>query len=174
MEESGIVRRVDELGRIVIPKEIRKAFRIYEGSLLSVGVSNGQIVLSKYSKVGSLKEYAMSICEVLSNMLDCSVFVCDLENVIASTKKSINGKSITESLINNLLNKKCYILQKNESMMLSFYKEDVSTYVSQGILPIITEGDVIGGIVLYSVTEKYLTLEDLKVAQALAKLMGEL
>lgn len=173
MADSGIVRRVDELGRIVIPKEIRKAFRLYEGSTLSVSVNNNQIVLTKYSKVNSLKEYANLMCSVLHNMLECGVLICDLERIVASNKKSLTNKLLTESLINNFLNRKCYILQKESSMMLSLYTDDSLVYVSQGVIPVITEGDVVGGIVLYSTTTE-LNLTDLKVAQALAKLLGDI
>ena len=95
MANSGIIRRVDELGRIVIPKEIRKNFRLYEGSTLSISVNkNNEIVLTKYSRINNLCEYADIMIGILYENLNCGVLICDMESIISSSKKLLNNKKI--------------------------------------------------------------------------------
>lgn len=174
MAESGIIRRVDELGRIVIPKEIRKAYRLNEGSTLSINIQkNGEIVLTKFSKINSLYEFATIICESIFRVLECNVLICDTEKIVASNKKGLNNKQLNDNVIKNFFNRKCYILQKSVSMMMSLYDGDTSIYTSQAIVPIVCEGDVVGGIVLYSTCDKEITPSDLKCCQVISAFLGE-
>ena len=173
--ESGIVRRVDELGRIVIPKEIRKAYRLYEGSSLSINLQkNGEIVLTKFSKINSVYEFASILCDCLNKTLEVNVIICDNEKIVSSNKKSLNNKDLNENVIKNLLNRKNYILQKGVSMMMSLYIGDSNIYTSQSIVPIISDGDVVGGIILYTLNEKEITPYDLKTCQVVARFLGEI
>lgn len=175
MADSGIIRRVDELGRIVIPKEIRKNFRLYEGSTLSISVNkNNEIVLSKYSRVDSLYEYASVIVQILSNTLECVVLVCDMEKIVSSSKKGLANKALTEATICNFRSRKNYIFQKKDSMMPSIYDGDTSMYTSQGVLSIISDGDVVGGIIIYTTTDKDLTYDDIKICQVMASFLGDI
>ena len=120
METGGIIRRVDELGRIVIPKEIRKTYRLHEGSTLEINIlKSGEIVLSKYSKISSIYEFANIICESLSKVLEFNVLIWDTEKIVASNKKTLNNKLLNENVIKNFFNRKNYILQKSVSMMMS-------------------------------------------------------
>ena len=174
METGGIIRRVDELGRIVIPKEIRKTYRLHEGSTLEINIlKSGEIVLSKYSKISSIYEFANIICESLSRVLEFNVLICDTEKIVASNKKTLNNKLLNENIIKNFFNRKNYILQKSVSMMMSIYSNDTSIYTSQAIIPIICEGDVVGGIILYSLNEKEITTNDLKCCQVFSNFLGE-
>ncbi len=173
--ESGIVRRVDELGRIVIPKEIRKAYRLYEGSSLNINVQkNGEIVLTKFSKINSVYEFASVLGECLNKVLEVNVLICDNEKIVSSNKKSLNNKELNENVVKNFLNRKNYILQKGVSMMMSLFVGDNNLYTSQSIVPIIAEGDVVGGIILYTLNEKEITPHDLKTCQVVAKFLGEI
>lgn len=174
MGDSGIVRRVDELGRIVIPKEIRKAYRLHEGATLSINIQkNGEIVLTKFSKISSLYEFAETLCDVIFKTLECNVLICDTEKIVCSNKKTLNNKQLNDNVIQNFFNRKCYILQKSVSMMLSLYAGDTSIYTSQAIVPIIAEGDVVGGIVLYSLNETEISPNDLKCCKLVANFLGE-
>ena len=175
MAESGIIRRVDELGRIVIPKEIRKNFRMYEGSTLSISVNkNNEIVLSKYSRVGSISEYANLMTDVLHNNLECAVLICDMESIVSSSKKSLVGKKINSNMIANFQSRKNYIFQRKESMMPVIYDGDENIYTSQGIVPIVIEGDVAGGIVIFTTNDRELMIEDIKVCQVVANILGDI
>lgn len=174
MESSGIIRRVDELGRIVIPKEIRKAYRLHEGSSLEINIlKSGEIILTKYSKVSSLYEFASLMCESIYKVLECNVLICDTEKIIASNKKALNNKLLNENVVKSFLNRKNYILQKSVSMMMSIYQNDTNIYNSQAIIPIIAEGDIIGGIILYTLNDVEITTNDLKSCQIISNFLGE-
>lgn len=175
MANSGIIRRVDELGRIVIPKEIRKNFRLYEGSTLSISVNkNNEIVLTKYSRINNLCEYADIMIGILYENLNCGVLICDMESIISSSKKLLNNKKLNQNIITYFTNRKNYIFQKKDSMMPSLFEGDEAIYTSQCIVPIITEGDVVGGIIAYSTAEKVLDMEDVKICSVVAKILGDI
>jgi AbrB family transcriptional regulator (stage V sporulation protein T) len=175
MANSGIIRRVDELGRIVIPKEIRKNFRLYEGSTLSISVNkNNEIVLTKYSKINNLCEYADIMVGILYENINCGILICDMESVISSSKKLLCNKKLNQNIIAYFTNRKNYIFQKKESMMPSIFDGDETIYTSQCIVPIVSEGDVIGGIIAYSTSEKTLDIEDVKICSIVAKILGDI
>ena len=84
MKETGIVRKLDNLGRLVIPKEIRRCMRIKEGSPIEFGLlPNGEIVLCKYSLVNQISDYADEFCEILADIFDCVAIIGDRDKVIS-------------------------------------------------------------------------------------------
>ena len=95
MKETGIVRKLDNLGRLVIPKEIRRCMRIKEGSPIEFGLlPSGEIVLCKYSLVNQISDYADDFCEILGTLFDCVVMIGDRDKVIACqgiSKKTTMG-----------------------------------------------------------------------------------
>ena len=85
MRETGIVRRIDELGRVVIPKEIRKTQRIRTGDSLEIYTDgNGEVIFKKYSPLAELGEPAAVYADVLARRLRCAVAVCDREHIVAA------------------------------------------------------------------------------------------
>jgi AbrB family transcriptional regulator (stage V sporulation protein T) len=102
MESSGIVRRIDDLGRIVVPKEIRRTLRIREGDQIEISASReGEILLKKYSPVGELAEFAGSCAEALSQVVEGLVCIADRERIIAAAgngRKEVEGKDISETV----------------------------------------------------------------------------
>ena len=98
MKATGIVRRIDDLGRVVIPKEIRRTLRIREGDPLEIFTDReGEIILKKYSPIGELGMFAAQYCESLAQTLNCTVCITDCDQVIAvngNGKKDFNNKSI--------------------------------------------------------------------------------
>ena len=84
MKATGIVRRIDDLGRVVIPKEIRRVLRIREGDPLEIYTSKeGEVILKKYSPINKLSQFAGEYAETASNVLDSTVIVSDTDQVIA-------------------------------------------------------------------------------------------
>ncbi|MEA4895507.1 MAG: stage V sporulation T C-terminal domain-containing protein, partial [Oscillospiraceae bacterium] len=84
MKATGIVRRIDDLGRVVIPKEIRRTLRIRDGDPLEIYTEkDGEVIFKKYSPVGELSDFAAQICEALYKSGDCVAAVCDRDTVIA-------------------------------------------------------------------------------------------
>ena len=102
MKATGIVRRIDDLGRVVIPKEIRRTLRIRESDPLEIFTDReGEIILKKYSPIGELGNFAKEYAESLAQVAGCMVCICDHDQVIAaagSGSKEYMGKRIHSEL----------------------------------------------------------------------------
>ncbi len=153
MKATGIVRRIDELGRIVIPKEIRRTLRIREGDPLEIFTNHeGGVILKKYSPIGELGELAKEYVEAVANVAKCTVCVADRDQIVAAAgpdKKEYAGKDIHREL------KKC---MDDRSNVLAVEKEHArckvlevgETEQNQSIGTIVSEGDAIGAVLLLS------------------------
>lgn len=156
MKTTGIIRRIDELGRIVIPKEIRKSLRIHEGDTLEIFVENQIINLKKYSYLDSLVLTSNKIVSVVSDYLKYNILVLDLQKVIACTKdleKVYLNRSLSDEFINMLLERKL-VFQSTKCNISFIDNEQIEcSYI---INPLIIDSDVIGAIILfdsYNLTE---------------------
>ena len=176
MKSTGIVRRIDELGRIVIPKEIRRTLRIKDGESLEIFVDKEMIILNKFSKISNMEGIAKQIADILFHSVNKNVFVTDSDRFIAASgslkKKYIGGKisSFLENLIKNRKLSKSNEL--NEFELLDKNKEFCS-YVSS---PIMVNGDVVGLVLIVSEYNDLTTLEEnlvIVTSQILAKYVEE-
>lgn len=148
MKTTGIVRRIDELGRVVIPKELRRTMHIKEGEEMEVFVApEDTLILKKYSAVKALSEFSGELADVIYRTLGHNCLICDTENFIAcSTDKAIYlGKKISKALENFISSRKVAYLKANE--LFSLANEGIS-YKDMAISPIIYNGDVLGGFIL--------------------------
>ena len=118
MKATGIVRRIDDLGRVVIPKEIRRTQRIREGDPLEIFISaDGEVIFKKYSPIGELSTIAAQCADVLSKNIGMTVLICDREQIIAtagSGKKDLLDKRISMPLVSLLEQRKSCILQQQQ------------------------------------------------------------
>lgn len=105
MKSTGIIRRIDELGRIVIPKEIRSKLRISEGETLEIYVKEEQIILSKFSKIKNISDVATKLVETLSIILKNTIIVTDTQNIVVANKTSILNRDINFKLMDILKTK---------------------------------------------------------------------
>jgi AbrB family transcriptional regulator (stage V sporulation protein T) len=173
MRATGIVRRIDDLGRIVIPKEIRRTFRIKENAPLEIYTDNEQIIFKQYNPLITLDKHATQYAETLFEHLDCIVFVCDQEEVIAivgASKKEYVGKKIGEQLFFLMESKKEYVEEKKGTYELV---EGIEHTHSYGAIPIEDDGEVHGIIVLLPKNEKdEITDVQMKVAKTAATFMA--
>lgn len=149
MRATGIVRRIDDLGRVVIPKEIRKTLRIREGDPLEIFTAkDGEVILKKYSPIGELNEFSQEYAETLGEILGQGVVVTDLDSIIAVSKlpkKDYKEKSISNELEQLIENR--VVKHVNDNKMIPLYKDDSTPYSGQIIMPIISDsGDCIGSI----------------------------
>ncbi|MGN0768822.1 MAG: stage V sporulation T C-terminal domain-containing protein [Christensenellales bacterium] len=147
MKTTGIVRRIDELGRVVIPKEIRKTMRIKEGEEMEVCVSDGDtLVLKKYSPIKTLEKLGREYAEILHKHTDYACYICDNDEITASCgdRETPVGAKITKSLETVLRQRKSGYLRKAEAFAVTVggEKNDVA------YAPIIAGGDVVGGFIL--------------------------
>ena len=149
MKTTGIVRKLDDLGRIVIPKEIRRTLRIKEGSPMEIVLSEkGDVILNKYSMVESVGDYSNVFCKVIAEVHECNCFITDRENIIAysgDNKKDYVAKELSDEMLSIIESKKDYIANViDKTTIYPIYKEDKSTYYSELIVPIMVQGECEG------------------------------
>ncbi len=155
MKATGIVRRIDELGRIVIPKEIRRTLRIREGDPLEIYTDReGQVILKKYSPIGELSEFAKEYCESLYENTNFTALISDRDNIIAvagGSKKLYMEKRISPDLEKIIEGKDTYFTgQDNENIKITYEDDGTEKYNAQVIVPIVMQGDPIGAVILSS------------------------
>lgn len=148
MKATGIVRRIDDLGRVVIPKEIRRTMRIREGDPLEIFTnSGGEVIFKKYSPIGELSSFAVQYAEALSGAASMPVIICDRDHCIAAagiSKKEVLERRVTSSLEDIMEQRRAVNLETGDSRAaLEGIKRDISAAV-----PIINGGDVGGAVVL--------------------------
>lgn len=152
MKATGIVRRIDDLGRVVIPKEIRRTLRIREGDPLEIFTDReGEVILKKYSPIGELGEFAKQYAESLAQSTGHIVCVTDRDQVIAAAggvKKDFISKSISRALEEVIDNRASVVANKGDKKFIPVVDGDSEEYNSQVISPIICEGDAIGSVII--------------------------
>ena len=150
MKATGIVRKIDDLGRIVIPKEIRRTLKIRDGEELEIFVDNDIIALKKFSKMAELGDVSKKIIDVVSSLVKKTILVTDRDVVIAGSgefKKKYLNKEISNN-IENIISSRTTTIQRNVSSIELV--RDINDKYSYIINPIISFGDVVGSIILIS------------------------
>ena len=150
MKATGIVRRIDELGRIVIPKEIRRTLRIREGDPLEIYTDReGGVILKKYSPIGELTALAEDFAEVLSTNLGVTCLICDRDSIIAANGKY--RREYVDRAISNELEEFMNSLSGSSTGVIRLTSgEDVSQTTSQHVVTIMADGQPIGAVALIS------------------------
>ena len=158
MKATGIVRRIDDLGRIVVPKEIRRTLRIREGDPLEIFTDReGEIILKKYSPIGELSQFAGEYAESLAHTTGYLVLITDGDHVIAASgsgKKDFEGKPISGQLEEIIGQRKSLVASDDEKTFVRLTADDAGEYRQQAISTIICEGDAIGAVILCSREER--------------------
>ena len=148
MRATGIVRRIDSLGRVVIPKEIRRTMHIGEGDSLEIFVDGEDIIFKKYSNIDELGKNAQGYADSLSKMVDTPVMISDRERIVAISKNvtrvDIVGKSISLEYDKLMQSRKVYTAAK-DSVLYPVQNIPVKALVC---VPIVSCGDLSGSVVL--------------------------
>ncbi len=158
MKATGIVRRIDDLGRVVIPKEIRRTLRIREGDPLEIFVDReGEVILKKYSPIGELGDFAKEYADSLHEALGHITCIADRDTIIAvagAPKKEFLNKPIGPAIEKVMEIRKAVIINNpgndphcRDCITL---EEGECKYSAEVIAPIIAEGDPIGAVILAS------------------------
>ena len=173
MKATGVVRRIDDLGRVVIPKEIRKTLRIKEGDPLEIFTDReGQVILKKYSPIGELSEFASGYAETLSKTTGHIAFITDKDTIIAvsgGSKKEYLEQDVSQELEQLMEDKEVYTSKENSDVAMPITKNDNP----QVVYPIISNGDTIGTVILMSKEPNNQMNEvEKKVAQSAATFLG--
>ena len=149
MKATGIVRRIDDLGRVVIPKEIRRTMRIREGDPLEIYTDReGEVIFKKYSPIGELNSFAAEYADTLHKICELAVAVTDRDCVIACAgipRKDYCEKRISAELEQLIEARQPYVYQEGSTPCHII--EDGGMYYASCVMPIITEGDITGAVV---------------------------
>src|SRR5699024_9483424 len=151
MKATGIVRRIDDLGRVVIPKEIRRTLRIREGDPLEIFVDReGEVILKKYSPINELGHFATEYAEALFDSVQQPILISDRDEVIALagiSKTEYLNKNIGSPVEEIIADRKLIFQTEVDSLEIVHGKEEpLSAYC---ISPIIANGDPIGSVVIF-------------------------
>ncbi len=178
MKATGIVRRIDDLGRVVIPKEIRRTLRIREGTPLEIFTDReGEIILKKYSPIGELGAFAGQYADSLAQTTGLTVCVCDRDQVIAvsgGSRKELLGKNISRQLETVIEDRENILVDNKEYKYIQITDNDREDFTGEAVSPILCEGDAIGAVVILSREPKQLLGEtEQKLAISAAGFLGK-
>ncbi len=176
MKATGIVRRVDDLGRIVIPKEIRRTLRIREGDPLEIYTEkDGGVIFRKYSPMGDLQEFASQMCEAIGTNTGCIAAVSDRDGIIAlsgAPKRELLDKPNSEALGRLMEQRKHYLYEPGAMVIPA--AEGVDKYHLGVAVPILCQGDLMGSVMLLlGENDRPLAESDQKLATTVADFLGK-
>lgn len=158
MKATGIVRKIDDLGRVVIPKEIRRTLRLREGTPLEIFTDReGEIIFKKYSPMAELGTFAAQYADALAAGSGHMVCITDRDQVLAVSggmKKEVRQKGISEDLSRLLSRRETLTASRGDARFIPILAEENPEYLSETIVPILCEGDVIGSVILAGREEK--------------------
>ncbi len=153
MSETGIVRRIDELGRVVIPKEMRKTLRIKEGDPLEIYANKEELVFKKYSPIASVESYARIVAEGISDLTEKVCVITDTDKVVYVSKgkyREILGENLTKSVESVLRNRRSVMTTKTDGgNVIQLVGNDITQAENQIIVPIVANGDCLGSVIVF-------------------------
>ncbi len=180
MKATGIVRRIDELGRVVIPKEIRRTLRIREGDPLEIFTDReGEVILKKYSPIGELNDFAREYAAAIHHNLGHIAAICDKDIIITvagASRRELLEKTI-HSDVEAILGSRQKVVRSaanNDELLNIIEADEPLAYCAQVIVPIIAEGDAIGAVMLLSrEPNTVMGSTELKIAETAASFLGK-
>ena len=181
MKATGIVRRIDDLGRVVIPKEIRRTMRIREGDPLEIYTDkDGGVIFKKYSLMGGLGDFAGQMCETLNKTTGEIAVITDRDACIAvggraprggPARRELTDKRISSELEQIMEGRQIYQYQAGDKAVP--VSDDGSKYLVACAAPILSEGDVLGCVLFVGTEGELASSEtDYKLAQTIAGFLG--
>lgn len=171
MKSTGVVRRVDDLGRIVIPKEIRRTLRIRDGESLEIFVDREMIALKKFSKMTDMDEISKQLVDIVNNVIGQNIFITDRDNFIAGSG------NLRKKYLNKPISKSLELIMKERSTLVEHGLHDIELVESilekyaYVISPVIMNGDAIGLVLIIS--EQSIGQIEEKMANVVSKFLGK-
>ncbi len=176
MKATGIVRRIDDLGRVVIPKEIRRTLRIREGDPLEIFTDReGGIILKKYSPINELTDFSREYAESLQDVIGHIILISDKDafiSVSGTNKEDYEDRKVSARLDEIMEGRKSVLLGISDKVIPLHKDDSMDEYKYEIIAPIIAQGDAIGSVIILSKDEEIGELE-LKLAETAAAFLGK-
>lgn len=176
MKATGIVRRIDDLGRVVVPKEIGRTLRIREGDPMEIFTNHdGEIILKKYSPIGEIEMFAKQYADVMAQVSGQRVLISDRDQIIAvagGVKKDKIGMAVSSQL-EELMSNRDVKNGDEQQKLFEIIKGEEPEQCGQIIYPIICEGDVIGSVIVLAKDENNkVSVTEQKLAGVAAAFLG--
>ena len=175
MKATGIVRRIDDLGRVVIPKEIRRTMRIREGDPLEIYTTrDGEVIFKKYSLIGGLEDFAAQFCDTLSRNTDFTAAVTLSDGIYTFPrpgKRELLGKNLSPQLEQIMEQRSIYQYRSGQERLP--VSESTGQYAAAVAAPILCGGDVLGLVLFVSAEDRLPGEGEYKLAQAVAGFLGK-
>lgn len=177
MKATGIVRRIDELGRVVIPKEIRSTLRLKSGDPLEIFTDRDELMLKKYSPIASLGRFSEGTAKSLNDLSGHLAIVCDTDEVLCASgsgKREVTGRTVSKGLDKIMQERKSYVANLAEGGdIVPITDDEKADFTAQVIVPIVSNGDCLGAVALLS-TEQGAKMESgaCKLAQLSATILA--
>ena len=176
MKATGIVRRIDDLGRVVIPKEIRRTMRIRDGDPLEIYTEkDGEVIFKKYSPMGELSDFAVQMCETLGKTTGLPTAIADRDSIIAvsgAPRRELFGKQISPELESVMEGRQVY--RRNPGDRGIALSDGAEKYTVTVAAPILSEGDVMGCVMFFAEGSGGTAGEvEYKLAQTVAGFLGK-
>ena len=178
MKSTGIVRRIDGLGRVVLPKEIRKTLKLNSGDLLQIFVEKEVIILEKYSPISTFDKTTSSVLECLFKTVNLPVVITDNQFVVQAEglAKRLKGEKLSETLIKIIENKSSFVINSSDGGEVKKITEncDEQEFVSQIIIPVLgVENQPLGSvIILDSKVGSQMGLKEVALANLASKMLS--
>ena len=172
MKSTGVVRRVDDLGRIVIPKEIRRTLKIRDGEELEIFVDNNIIFLKKFSKVSDLGEISKKLIDVASGLINKTVLICDRDFIVSGSgefKKKYLNKELSKEISSIILSGHLYVEKNLSSITILNNIDEKYSYI---INPILCFGDVVGAVIVLSLNSD-ISEFDINISNMITHFLGK-
>ena len=174
MKATGIVRRIDDLGRVVIPKEIRRTMRIREGDPLEIYTEkDGEVIFKKYSPIGELGEFAFTYAETLSKTTGRAALITDRDNIIAVSglpKKELLEHRVSSDIESVMNEKQPFKSSQGSGIAVA---EGNDKYNAGVVVPIVSEGDTIGSVIFVLNDGESASEVESKLAESAAGFLGK-
>ena len=171
MKTTGVIRRIDDLGRIVVPKEIRRNLRIKNGDTLEVFVDMDSIVLKKYSPIESIEDMATRYVDSFNQVIKHNILICDKDKVIAASgnlKKNYLGKNISEFTDRSIERRDSFVERQKKNFS---FVDGIEEFGYYSFSSIINNGDTLGAVIILSV-DRPITDSEEKLAPILSSLLS--
>lgn len=171
MKSTGIIRRIDELGRVVIPMEIRRTLNLKDGTEIEIYTSDESLILQKHSSMQNLETLAFQTASVLRDILGLDTLVVDTEKVVVANSvcRNMTGKKLSTRIVDALNGRKGKIYGDDKGEIV---EGEELRYISIALAPVIVSGDLIGGIICFS-TKYTISESDLKSIKVLADYLAK-
>ena len=154
MRTTGIVRRIDDLGRVVIPKDIRRELGIREGDPLEIFTDRDELMLKKYSPIATLERFSKATARSLNDLSGKLAVICDTDGILHACgdgKKELDGKRLSQEMERILRERRSYIANAIDGGdIISLTNTPEESFTAQVIVPIVASGDCLGAVVILS------------------------